>query len=91
MVVDDCMQQLVGSEDCMLACTAHAGPGNQWHFGENERDSVEPQNMLHEIATAVSNLPWWRRRAWRRGRAAGNQDGVLDETNETRLHVLRQL
>ena len=46
--------------------------------------------MLQQVATAVSNLPWWRRRTWRWWRAAGDQGGVLDKKNETHLHVLRQ-
>ena len=34
--------------------------------------------MLHQLATAVSNLPWRRRRAQRWGRAAGGQVWVSD-------------
>ena len=36
--------------------------------------------MLHQSATAVNNLPWWRRRTWRRRRAAGSQGWVSDRS-----------
>ena len=40
------------------------------------RFQLSPQQMPLQLATAVSHLPWRRRRARRRGRAAGGQGWV---------------
>ncbi len=60
----------------------------------------QPHSTVDKMSTcqfshsncSISNLPWWRRRAWRWGRAAGGQSWVLtDQRYSSAKEIFRQL